>query len=267
MRYYALITLLLMVVATSCEKELDFRYHDVESALVIEGALTDRGADILLTLTTPMGEPMDLTPLTDAAVTLTDLTAGETRTIDTDPATGRYTDTIPGIPGHEYTLSIDRNGQTFTSTTAMREPTQILSIEFKWIKMPYDYVAILKTTFTDTPAADDCYWIRIYRNADPYKWLIVDDRGANDGIISEITMTSRKDLDEEDEKDILRDGDLVTVTVTPISRQMMDYLTALQSNSNGPAMFEGPFCLGYFLASPVATDSTTYHPDQLTQYQ
>ncbi|MDE5608654.1 MAG: hypothetical protein K2I64_06950 [Muribaculaceae bacterium] len=265
MRYSALISILL--VLTSCEKELDFRYHDVDSALVVEAALTDCGADILLTMTTPMGEPMDLTPITDAAVTLTDITTGETRDIMPDPATGRYTDATPGITGHEYTLAITHGSRTYSATSLMRPPTQILSLEFQWIKMPYDYVAILKTTFTDTPVADDCYWIRIFRNDEAYKWLLVDDRAAVNGIISEITMTSRKDIDEEDEKDILRDGDIVTVTVTPVSHAMLDYLTALQSNSNGPAMFAGDFCLGYFQAAPVARDSITYRPDQFTQYK
>ena len=267
MKRYAIPTVLAALLAlASCEKELDFRYHDVDSVLVIEGALTDRGADILLTMTTPMGEPMDLTPVTDATVTLTDLTDGTPRTITPD-ATGRYADDVPGYEGHEYRLDIVRDGRTYTATSLMRPATQILSLEFQWIKMPYDYVAVLKTTFTDAPGSDDCYWLRIFRNEEAYKWLLVDDRAAVNGIISEVTMTSRKDLDEEDDKDILRDGDIVSVSVTPVSRRMLDYLTALQSDSNGPAMFDGDFCLGYFQASPVATSSITYHPDQLTEYK
>ena len=58
MRQLILIISSLLVLLTSCEKELDFKYHDVESQLVIEGNVTQDGTIVALTYTTPMGEPM-----------------------------------------------------------------------------------------------------------------------------------------------------------------------------------------------------------------
>lgn len=49
----------LMAAMTSCEKELDFKYHDIAPLTVIEGELTPDGAKVGITLTTPMAEPMD----------------------------------------------------------------------------------------------------------------------------------------------------------------------------------------------------------------
>ena len=256
---------ILSVIPTACEKELDFSYHNIDPILVIEGTLTDDGARVALSYTTPMGEPINRNHLTDADVTLTDLTDGTARSLSADKE-GVFTNSNGGITGHEYELRVVSSDEVYTSRCIMPRPTRIISLEFQWIKMPYDHVAVLQTRFTDADTPDDCYWIRIFRNDKPYKWLLSDDSRAIDGVISEVTMTTRRDIDEEDEEDILRDGDIVSVSVAPISRQMFDYLTALQANSNGPAMFSGSFALGYFLAAPLATSSITFHPEDLPTF-
>ena len=73
-----LLSIGLMAVLVSCEKELDISYHNIDPLPVIEAELTPDGARVGITMTTPMGEPMDRTRLTDAVVTLTDLTDGAT---------------------------------------------------------------------------------------------------------------------------------------------------------------------------------------------
>lgn len=78
------------------------------------------------------------------------------------------------------------------SAGVMLTPTEITTLEFQWIKMPYDYVAVLNVEFNDLPGADDCYWIRLYRNGQPYSWDLVDKSFASEGIVSEAIMTSRR---------------------------------------------------------------------------
>ena len=58
----------------SCEKELDFKYHDVESQLVIEATLSETEATVSLTNTIPMGDPLVVNRLTDADVSIKDNT-------------------------------------------------------------------------------------------------------------------------------------------------------------------------------------------------
>ncbi|MDE6368462.1 MAG: DUF4249 domain-containing protein [Muribaculaceae bacterium] len=250
----------------SCKKDLDIKYKDIEPITVIEGQLTLQGANVRITMTTPMDEPMDTTLLTDATVTLTDLTDGTSETLMPDRI-GVFTGSTAGIPSHEYELKVIRDGKSYAARCEMASPTDLLSLEFNWIKMPYDQVAVLQVTFTENVSVDgDCYWVRLYRNGKAYMWNIITDLYATNGIINDVIMTSRRDLDEEDEEDALRDGDVVTVSVSPISREMYDYLEAVSSDSNGPALFAGDFCLGYFLASPTVTASITFHPDEIKDY-
>lgn len=259
---YVAIFLVLLCLFTSCEKELDFKYHDVDPQLVIEASISESGAVVALTNTTPMDEAIDGSHITDAVVRISDLTEGTAITLQPDES-GLYVDPTPGVVGREYKIEVVRQGKSYSATGLMRGSTEILSLEFQWIKMPYDYVAVLQISFLDAPTKEDYYWIRLYRNGEPYKWLLTDDSAARDGVINEVTMTSRMDLDEEDEEDALRDGDIVDVTVTPISQAMFDYLTALQSNSNGPRMFSGDFCLGYFLPASSSRSSIIFRPSSL----
>lgn len=249
-----------LVVLTSCEKELDFKYHEIPALPVIEGVLTPDGASIGITMTTPMAEPMDRTLLTDATVSLTDLTVGETVVLDADDD-GYFTVSSAGIPGHLYRLDVERGGDRYTATTQMYSAAPVQSMEFEWIKMPYDQVAVLSVRIQDNPDQDnENYWVKLYRNGKIYRWGIINDRGADDeGIVTYMTMTTRRDTDKEDDEDVLYDGDIVTANVSMISGEMYDYLEALLNGSNGPAMFQGPRSLGYFMATTPVTHSITFH--------
>lgn len=259
--------ILSVILLNSCKKEIEFIYHDIDPITVIEAELTPEGIRVSLTLTTPMDEPMDRTRLTDASVSLTDLTSGISLQLSTD-SEGYYHDPTPGITGHEYRLTVERRGQLYTAVATMYAPVEIVSLEFNWIRMPYDHVAVLKGEFTDsTEAPDDCYWIKLYRNGKIYRWSEMNDISSEGGICSFVTMTTRMDTDEEDDEDVLYDGDTLTCTVSPISRAMHDYLEALSNDSNGPAMFEGDKCLGYFIASSPSSRSIVFHPDSIPLYK
>ncbi len=260
----AFITVTMAVLAAGCEKELDFKYHDIEALTVIEGTLTESGADVTIRLTTPMDEPMDRTCLTDAQVTLSDLHTGESTVLTADDR-GHYCSGAAGVPGHEYLLTVSRDGKEYTSASLMRRAPKIEGLEFKWISMPYDDVAALQVAFADSDptAYGDCYWIRIYRNGEFYKWSTVQDDRAIDGILYDTVNTTRKDESAEDEDDLLVDGDEVRVTVAHVSKAFYDYLNAISSDSNGPRMFEGDMCLGYFLAAGVSESAIVFHPDQI----
>lgn len=259
--YYIIIS---VVLFSSCKKELDFEYHYLEPKLVIEGILTEAGISTKLTFTTPMNESLDLSPITQATVSLIDATTGQTYNLECD-GEGNFVNSAKGIVSHDYLLEVIHESNHYLAECEMRAATEITNLEFNWIKMPYDYVAVLQISFKDIWPKGEYYWIRIYRNNEAYQWLLCDNKGAMDGIINQVTMTSRKNLDKEDEKDKLEDGDIVKVEISTISRDMFDYLQALQTNSNGPKMFYGDFCLGYFLASGFVEKSIIYHPDELKE--
>lgn len=260
---FAILTLLL----TACEKDLDLKYHYIEPLTVIEAELTPEGCKVGITLTTPMDEPMNLTRLTDADVTVSDLTSGEEYSLIPDDE-GFFVDETPGIVGHDYRLTVTRNSQTFRMETTMFPPAEIIGLQFNWINMPYDQVAVFQGLFKDDISSEgDCFWVKLYRNGEIYMWNEIDDRGAVGGVGIFTTMTTRRDTDEENDKTVLHDGDVITMTLSPISRNMHDYLEALQNDSSGPILFSGDKCLGYFIATSPTAASITFHPDDIPVYQ
>lgn len=255
------------ILMSGCQKDLDLKYHDIEPLTVIEAELTPDGIKAGITLTTPMGEPMNLTRLTDAIVTLTDLTSGQVYDITADEE-GYYTGSTSGIAGHDYRLTVQREGETYIAETTMYAPTEIIGMQFNWIKMPYDQVAVLQGQFIDDPTTEgNCFWMKLYRNGEIYMWNQIDDRSAVNGICTFFTMTTRMDTDEEDDGSVLYDGDVMTLSICGISRSMHNYLEALQNDSSGPAMFSGDKCLGYFMATSPVSASIEFHPDQIPVYK
>lgn len=251
-----------LAATTSCEKELDFEYRDIPAQQVIEGLLSQDGASIRLSETVATDEPFNDNTLTDADVVIKDLTDDISYVLTPDDSGSFSLPGLAGIPGHSYQLTVTINGNTYSSTSTMAAASEIVSAEFNWIKMPYDDVAVLKVQFTEDKDPKTRYWMRVYRNGEIYDWQAISSHNAVDGIVRGMMLTSRKDIDEEDDDDVLRDGDVVDIEVLPISQAMADYLDSLNNGDyNGNRMFTGAYCLGYFLAAPVSSAQIIYHPD------
>lgn len=241
----------LSLILISCEKELDFKYHDIDPVLVIEGRLSQTGANVTLTNTTPMGEPLENITLTDAEVTIKDMTDNVPYYLSPDKD-GIFIAEFPVFPRHDYLLSVKRGDKRYESECMLYSAIEIVDLNFNWIQMPYDMVALLNISFRKLDDKDACYWTRIYKNGTPYKWQLSHGSGAVDGILKQTLFTTRKNPEDENDRSVLKPGDRLEVVISGISLEMYDYLTAIQSDSNGKPMFTGDFCLGYFLASEEA---------------
>lgn len=253
---------------TSCEKEIDFKYHDIEEQQVIEGLLTEDGVSVRLTKTVATDEPFDDDLMTDAVVMVKDITDNQTYALSADEDGVFVSDSLRGVAGHTYELTVDIDDNRYVSSSRMLPGVEIVSTEFNWIKMPYDDVAILKVEFTEDADPMTEYWLRVWRNGEIYQWQAIESRNAVDGIVSGMLMTTRRDTDEEDDDRVLVDGDVIDIEVLPISRVMSDYLNSLNNGDyNGNRMFEGSYCLGYFLAAPVATSQVVFHPDDIPYFE
>lgn len=251
-------------VLASCEKEIDFEYNDIPEQQVIEGLLTQEGVSVKLTKTVPTDEPFNDNTVTDATVTVVDKSTGNTYSMVADEE-GTFTCTgLIGKTGNEYELTVVIGKECYRSSCTMLPSSEIVSAEFNWIKMPYDDVAVLKVQFKEVEERTSQYWLRIYRNGEPYEWQAIESRNAVDGLVTGMMMTSRKDVDAEDEEDVLREGDVIDIEVLTISTTMADYLNSLNNGDyNGNRMFSGSYCLGYFLVAPISRTQITYHPDQI----
>ena len=89
----------------ACEKELDFRYHDIAPINVIESYVSDEGMQAIITETTPVDEPMNTTRMTDAKVVISDIDNGKSWQLQPD-SRGIYTCNETGIENHNYLIEV-----------------------------------------------------------------------------------------------------------------------------------------------------------------
>lgn len=255
---YAIFAIFLALF-TSCEKEIEFKYKDIPPQRVIEGLLTQDGVSIRISNTVATDEPFTNQTISYADVSIDDLTSGTRYILNPDDSGDYSLSEFQGNTGHEYSLTVKIGEDTYTSQSKMLLPSEILSAGFYWIAMPYDDVAVLKVKFTALDDSSTCYWLRVYRNGEPYDWQSIESRNVVDGIATGMMMTSRKNTDEEDDETVLKDGDIIDIEVMPISKAMGDYLNSLNNGDyNGNRMFDGPYCLGYFLAAPISKTQIIY---------
>lgn len=273
---YYILPLLAAAVFSSCEKDIDFDYHELDPITVIEANLSDTHTSVIITETTPVDEPMNRTRYTDATVLLTDLTTSES-TLLTPDTEDTYTFPGAGIPGHSYKLTVDRSGKHYEATSAMLMPAKLLSFHFYRVAMPMEMSMIVsQVIFIDPPdTRGDCFIVRFFRNGELLSMGTISDiQATTQGLLIASTMMPDRysmpegyDIDDESLKKLLRDGDEITVSVTPVERGYYDYLVALKSGSNGPRMFDGDFCLGYFLAAPESEATLIYDHTTVPEYE
>lgn len=256
-----------LTLLTACEDELDFQYHDIEPLKVIEGTFTQEWGGLKITLTTPMDEPLDTTPLTDADVAITDLTEGTTYQLTPD-AEGIYRlpQGIVPLTGHEYAVDVTTAGQHFKATSTMLPPTSIDVLEFSWIAFPGTEQASLQVGFPDPePGVENYYFVKIYRNDRTFTWSLARDIYMVDGLVRvNFFLTDREPKDDATFYDMLEPGDVVKAEVYPVDLKMFDYLmSAAMPGKNMIDYFSGDKCLGYFLTAPVASQTIVYDPEKI----
>ena len=191
------------------------------------------------------------------------------------PASG-----MKGIPGRTYRLDVTLDGYQYSATSTMQPLAPIVSTQFIWQPLFDNGMLWLEMWATDPePDVRNYYWYRMERRAkdpkvrqkqgaDPYRWSSFDDRGTQMGqLYRDIMcvneeMMDGQDIEDDQLKSILFDGDTITLQLMTIDRAMFEYY---QSLSVGQRMGANPIsnitggCLGYFAAGSVSHADTVIY--------
>lgn len=236
---------------SACEKELDVTYPDGDTLCVVEGLVSNEGVGIKLMQTTPMDKPLDTRPITNARVFLSS-TDGRNEELAPDN-NGIFRSDTPGTAGNSYCLRIEHDGNTYEASSTMPAAAHLEHCTLQWIEMPYDDVVVMEVAVAmppTIPGSDYGYiWIKVWRNGEIYRSMATSDQWSSDNIVYADFMCTRKN--EDDEEDLLENGDRIDVEVLTIDRNMFDYISSLgMTDANPTALFTNG-ALGYFTASSV----------------
>lgn len=157
-RFIPAILIPLLLVLASCEKNIEVDIPDPEEKIVVEGWIEPGDvAYVMLTKNSPYFSVVDSTSLMDmivknAIVKVSDGTNTEqlTMTIDTNyfPPILFKGNTLKGIAGKTYTLTVEAEGKFLESSTTIPFPIPLDTAWFK-IEPGKDSLGYLWATFTD----------------------------------------------------------------------------------------------------------------------
>lgn len=272
--------LLLLLLTLSCQKEIELDYRDIEPVVSIEGRVTNEQVYVLITRTRSMNDSVKGRGIGGAVVTISSEDGTEQLVYDVRDGYYRPASGMKGVPGRTYRLDVTLDGHQYAASSTMPRQAPIVSTQFIWQSLLDNGMLMYEMWATDPePDVRNYYWYRMERRAkdpkvrqkqgaDPYRWSSFDDRGAiNARIYRDIMcvneeMMDGQDIEDDQLKSILFDGDTITLQLMTIDRAMFEYY---QSLSVGQRMGANPIsnisggCLGYFAAGSVSHADTVIY--------
>lgn len=272
--------LLLLLLTLSCQKEIELDYRDIEPVVSIEGRVTNEQVYVLITRTRSMNDSVKGRGIGGAVVTISSEDGTEQLVYDARDGYYRPASGMKGVPGRTYRLDVTLDGHQYAASSTMPRQAPIVSTQFIWQSLLDNGMLMYEMWATDPePDVRNYYWYRVDRRAkdpkvrqkqgtDAYRWSSFDDRGAiNARIYRDIMcvneeMMDGQDIEDDQLKSILFDGDTITLQLMTIDRAMFEYY---QSLSVGQRMGANPIsnisggCLGYFAAGSVSHADTVIY--------
>ena len=256
----------LLVLLSSCEKEIDMDYHTVAPHYVAEVEVKPGLAKARLTTTRAIeNSKVEDTYISNANVTVSMVPDGKSYQL-TYKGRGIYETKVAGIEGQEYQADIEIDGQHYTSTSTMHSAPVINSFTLVWQDIVGERMLFGDLRLQDNPTEYNYYFMHLYRNSIGYRWAVMrDTSNPGDELQQLFSCTTEKEI-KKDDSDELHEGDRLRLEVRSIDKLAYDYLYSLQTmdntGSNPIQNFTGGM-LGYFSAYQSRTYETIFHLDSI----
>ena len=245
-----------IVLLSSCEKDIDIDYHQVPSLYVVEASVSNTNMEARISRTQNMDDNSSKSDINNAVVVITgdDGSNNQLKYL----SNGRYYSSSRGVPGVTYTITVDIDGEHFTSTSTMQNKPSINSFRVIRKKIATEWFQIGELKFQDLPNEDNWYFMHIYHNDLGYRWAVLDDRNDPNQERQQLFTFFREG---EGGSDVLRDGDDLRIELYTIDQRAYDYLFSMQmmenTGTNPIPNFSG-VGLGFFSAHWLVAIPYTY---------
>ena len=236
----------LVIVLMACKKIINVDLNNAASQLVIEGIVSNTSpTQIVISRSVKFSSSNNFPTVSNATVIIKD-NLNNSYTLKENTAGNYSSNSVIGVPGRTYNLSVTADGNTYTATSTMPLQVNLDTLLLEKIPFGNKAVTIVKPQYTDPVGFGNSYQFveTINKTVNP-KVFVWDDR-FNDGGIS------TRPLIEADSSII--SGDTIKVEMRCIDKNIFRYFTSLadlQQNATTPANPETNItggCLGYFSA-------------------
>ncbi len=246
-KYFSHSLFAFVLVFSSCTKVIDIDLNSKDPQIVIEGNVTDQAGPYTVRITQSVNFSATNTfpEVTGASVTIADNASNSELLTEVSP--GVYqTNTLQGVPGRTYTLTVIANGKTYTSVSTMPGLVTLDSLLLE-PNLSFGSPFLIIPRFQDPAGAGNYYrCVETINNVRLADYFLYDDL-FSDGLVNGQPLL--------DFTTILESGDSVSVDLQCIDKQVNLYFYSLQQTASGntgaPANPESNIsnhALGYFSA-------------------
>ena len=256
-KYSLLFCCLSLILLSSCKKDIEINYHQVDPIYVVEASVSNEGMEARISQTNDMDDNSTTSDINHASVVVTG--SDGSRHILSNTENGIYRSHATGTPGVEYTIDITFDDNHFTSSSIMQKTPKMNKFRFLRKKIVAETYLMGELLLQDIPNEENWYFIHIYRNKTGYRWAVKRDDQNPNGELQQLFSFAREDSDDDD---LLYENDKIHIEIRSIDQKSYDYLYSMQimdnTGTNPIPNFTGG-CLGYFSAYSQITYDCVYH--------
>lgn len=257
--------ILIVILFSSCEKVIDLDYKSNQSFIVIEGNISNLPGPyfVKITQSVKLKETSAYPTIDNANVTISD-NVGNSETL-TPQGNGMYsTNTLVGVEGRTYTLTVNAKSQTFTAQSTMPQQVPFDSIKIVKDDVGGDTEYNLIPIYLDPIQEGNNYKFELFVNNEFIKQhLLQNDEVKNGFINSDKLEVNDNDLE-------ITAGDNITIKMQCIDKNVaLYYQTLILMTDNGPGggttpanppnNISGSNILGIFSAHTVQSKMAIIH--------
>ena len=256
-KYIPLLFCLNLILLSSCKKDIEIDYHQVDPIYVVEASVSNEGMEARISQTNNMDDNSTTSNIDNAVVVVTG-SDGSSKTL-TYSKNGIYKSSAVGVPGVEYTIDIQFDGHHFTSSSIMQKMPKMNNFRFIRKKIVTENYQMGELLLQDIPNEENWYFMHIYRNHLGYRWAVKRDDTNPNGELQQLFTFAREGSDD---KDLLQEDDWLHIEIRAIDKKSYDYFYSMQimdnTGTNPIPNFTGG-CLGYFSAYSQITYVCEFH--------
>jgi hypothetical protein len=242
----------------SCEKVLNVELESSEAKVVIEGILTDKAGTcmVIVSQTRSFSESNDFEGVANASVSITDDLGNIYQLSEVN--TGVFIDSsLTAISGHSYLLSVNVDGNTYSSRSDMPNKIKLDSLFMSVEDTHEGKRNMANVVFTDPKDAQNYYRFVQYKNGlrDGNIFIRSDERTNGNVVILPIRYPAAAGNE-------IKSGDTVMIDILSINSDIYTYWKGINSNTHGVVQSSIPSnpitniqggALGYFSTHAIDT--------------
>ena len=245
-KYIPLLFCLNLILLSSCKKDIEIDYHQVDPIYVVEASVSNEGMEARISQTNNMDDNSTTSNIDNAVVVVTG-SDGSSKTL-TYSKNGIYKSSAVGVPGVEYTIDIQFDGHHFTSSSIMQKMPKMNNFRFIRKKIVTENYQMGELLLQDIPNEENWYFMHIYRNHLGYRWAVKRDDTNPNGELQQLFTFAREGR--------------LHIEIRAIDKKSYDYFYSMQimdnTGTNPIPNFTGG-CLGYFSAYSQITYDCEFH--------